>query len=315
MQKGIRDNLWVVVLGVCALRAVASAQGGADGVWDPAEHFTPFWDSVELENRIENPARNPQADPNGRRQLAIRAGVELIDYENLIGIDRRERNIVVQDRDGVEIYRADNTGISRSYRAPEGILPRIGIGEWADEFSFSLSVPLDPNQGYPRSIGRLEWSTNLIIGETFMTVDIPFEPNETWIEVVPGLEVLVEEATVTEGRYAYRIKAIYEPNLVSYGATGHWHFRGDERLPDSLMLEMDMLNADGESVFDLSSGGGYSSGSSAHGIEGGLMEANSHGTGRCDACGDVTTIRYTFAVNPYELVAPFVLEDIPVPGF
>ncbi len=312
MRSGVCNNLFGVVLLAGALTAAVSAQGD----WDPAEHLVPFWESVELQSQIDNPARDPEADPDGQPQLTIRAGVELIDYENVIGIDRREQSIVVLDQDGNEIYSADNPSRSRSYWTTENILQRVGIDERADEFSFSLSIPLDPNQGYPASISRLEWSMNIMIAETFMTVDIPFEPNDTWAEVVPGLEILVEEATVAEGQYAYRTKAIYDPNLVSYGgSTRHWHFWTDEALPESLMLAMDMLNADGQSVFDLSSGGGFSSGSSGHGIEGGLIEATSHGSGRCDACGDVTTIRYTFAIDPYELAAPLVLEDIPIPGF
>jgi hypothetical protein len=39
------------------------------------------------------------------------------------------------------------------------------------------------------------------------------------------------------------------------------------------------------------------------------------GYGRCSACGDVTTIRYTFALAPYEQAARLALENVPVPNF
>ena len=315
MRNGICNNLPAVVLSVCVLTAVASAQGESSQAWDPAEHLTPFWDSVELESQIENPARNPEADPNGQRQLVIRAGVEMTEYENLIGIDRRERGILVQGRDGSEMYRADNESISRSYWATENVLQRIGIDEWADEFSFSLTIPLRPNQGLTRVLGRIEWAVDLLIAETFTTVDIPFEPNETWVEVVPGLEIRVDEATVTEGRYSYHLQAIYDPNLVSYGSSRHWHFWSDERVPTTLLLEMDVLNAAGESVRDLSSSGAFGSGTSSHSTDDGLIEATSTGHGSCSACGDATTIRYTFGLDAYELRTSFALEDIPISGF
>jgi len=38
-------------------------------------------------------------------------------------------------------------------------------------------------------------------------------------------------------------------------------------------------------------------------------------TGSCESCGDVATIRYTFAFEPYLREARFVLGDIPVPIF
>lgn len=315
MRNGICNNLPAVVLSICVLAAVASAQGESGQAWDPAEHLTPFWDSVELQSRVENPDRNPEAESGGQRQLVIRAGVEMTDYENLIGIDRREQSILVQARDGTEIYRADNESLSRSYWATENVLPRIGIDEWADEFSFSLTIPLDPNQGLTRSIGRIEWAVDMLIAETFTTVDVPFEPNEAWTEVVPGLEIRVDEATVTEGRYSYHLQAIYDPNLVSYGSGRHWHFWSDERVPTTLQLGMDVLNAAGESVRDLSSSGAFGSGTSSHSTDEGLIEATSTGHGSCSACGDATTIRYTFGLDAYELRTSFALEDIPIYAF
>jgi hypothetical protein len=311
MRSGIRNSLSGVVLLVCALTAVASAQDA----WDPAEHLVPFWESVELQSQIDNPARDPEADPNGQRQLSIRAGVEMVDYENLIGIDRFERGVVALDQDGQEIYRVDDPLRSRSYQATEDALRLAAFTGRADEFNLSVSIPLDANQGYPSSIGRLEWSVNALIAETFTTVDIPFEAGEEWVEVVPGLEVLVAEASATEGSYIYKIQAIYDPNLASYGTGGHWHFWSDEELPAALMMDMEMLNAAGEPVRGPNTSGGSGGGTSSHSTDEGLREATSNGYGRCDACGDVATIRLTFALDAYEVEAQLVLEDVPVPGF
>ena len=316
MQKGICQHLFVVVLCSCALATVVSAQGDVNAPWDPAEHFRPFWESVELEARLYNPAEKPDSDPNTQRRLSIQGAVEILDKAGLVGIDERTRDLVVLDQDGTEIYSAvgDLPG-SRWYRSVEDVRRLMGVHEWADEFRFSASVPMDPNRGYPTSLSRIEWSTGALIAETFAVVDVPFEPNETWIELVPGLEILVEEASVEEGKYAYKIQAIYDRDLISYSVGATWHFWREEVPPATLLLKMDMLNAAGQSVRDLSSSGGFSSGTSGHGTDDGLMESTSTGHGSCSACGDVTTIRYTFALEPYELEARFVLEDIPVPSF
>jgi hypothetical protein len=306
MRSGICN-----ILLVCALTAVVSAQGD----WDPAEHLVPFWESVELQSQIENPARDPEADPNGLRQLTVQAGVELVDYENLIGIDRFEMAVVAMDQEGQEIYRTDSPSMSRSYQATEDALQLAAFTGSADEFKLSVGIPLEADQGYPSSISRLEWSMNALIAETSTTVDIPFEVGEEWIEVVPGLEVLVAEASATEGSYIYKIQAIYDPNLASYGNTWHWHFWADEELPAALMVDMEMLNAAGEPVRGPNTSGGSGGGTSSHSTDEGLIEATSNGYGRCDACGDVATIRFTFALEPYEVKAQLVLEDVPVPGF
>ncbi|UCD49170.1 MAG: hypothetical protein JSW27_16755 [Phycisphaerales bacterium] len=311
MRKGICNSLLVVAVTVCALTAAAAGQD----VWDPAEHFAPVWESVAMERRIENPARNPEADPEGQRKMTVQGVVEMSDYEAVLGIDTRPKAILVQGLSGTEIYRSEDHLIGRSYRSTELVRRLAGPGESVDEFRFSIDIPLYPDQGYPRSFGRVEWSMNALIGETLTTVDIPFEAGEEWVEVVPGLEVLVAEASATEGSYIYKIEAIYDPNLVSYGTTRHWHFWSDEELPATLMVDMEMLNAAGEPVRGPNTSGGSGGGTSAHSIEGGLIEATSNGYGRCNACGDVATIRYTFALGAYELELPLVLEDIPFPGF
>lgn len=315
MRNGICNNLPAVVLSVCVLTAVASAQGESSQAWDPAEHLTPFWDSVELESQIENPARNPEADSNGQRQLVIRAGVEMTDYENLIGIDRFGMAVVATDQDGQEIYRTDSPSRSRSYQATEDALRLAAFTGRADEFSLSVGIPLEADQGYPSSLSRLEWSMNALIAETFTTVDIPFEASEEWVEVVPGLEIRVNEASATEGSYIYKIQAVYDPNLVSYGTGGHWHLWSDEELPATLMMDMEMLNAACEPVRGPNTSGGFGGGTSSHSTDEGLREATSNGYGRCDACGDVATIRFAFALDAYEVEARLVLEDVPVPGF
>ena len=52
MRKGICHHLFVVVLCLSALSTGAWAQEDVNEPWDLAEHFVPYWESVELEARL-----------------------------------------------------------------------------------------------------------------------------------------------------------------------------------------------------------------------------------------------------------------------
>jgi hypothetical protein len=292
------------------------AQGDANDLWDPAAHFAPFWESVAVSARVYNPAEQPEEDPDTQRQLTISAGARILDKTGLIGINTWGGEIVAVDQDGVEIYRCEEDPLgSRHYQSIDSIGRLTGVGERSDDFRSSLNVPLEAGQDYPESLSRVEWTVGALVADAFEEVDVAFEPNEAWVELMPGLEIMVAEASVEEGRYSYCIEVTYDPNVVSYGTGIAWHFWRDEMPPAAMMLEMEVLNAAGESVRELSQSGGFSSSSRGHSSEGGLMTATVRGSGSCSACGDAAIIRHTFALAPYEREARLVLEDVPVPGF
>ncbi len=315
MRTGMWSQ-WLIVVGcACAVTSVSWAQVDVNAPWDAAEHFEPYWDQVRFEAQLYNPAERPDRDPNTTRFLTVSGAVRQLDKTGLIGVDTWPRNALVLDQDGIEIHReVDQPGFSRWYRSLDDIRHIAGPGLWNDDIRHSVSIPMDPNLGYPVSLSRVEWSMSVLVAETFEVVDVPFEANENWVKLVEGLEILVEEAAVEEGKYSYLIQAVYAPDIVTYSTGGHWHVRRDEAPPAVLVVKTEMLNAAGKPVRDPNASGGFSGGTSGTESDG-LMIATSTGSGSCSACGDVATIRYTFAFNPYEQEAQFVLEDIPVPSF
>jgi len=307
MQDGILNHLLAVVICTYALTSGLSAQ-----VWDPAEHLSAHWEAVTATTRLYNPPAGSERDRSTRRWIFVDGGIDVIDANGLVGVDMRERSFMVLDQEGAEVYSATRevAGVY-SYRAPDTM--DMGIGFGIPPFWFSLATPVDPNQGCPSSLSRIEWSVGVLVADNFQVVDVPFEPNDNWVELVPGLEIQVEQASVEEGRCEYRIQAMYSEEVVSYLTSHSWYFRADKALPDVVVARMDLLNAAGQSVRDL--GSGTFRNNTTTRTEDGLTVATGTGYGRCDTCGEVTTIRYALALAPYERQARFVLEDIPVPGF
>ena len=316
MRSQLLGTLLVVALCVGGLPLGGRAQEDANRPWDPAEHLAAFWESVVLSAQLYNPTQRPDRDPNMERRLSVLAGARTLDKVGLIGIETTPGDIVARDQGGVEIVGASDGPSGRpGYRSFRRTEQRFGPEFEAEEFRFSLGFALDPNGGNPSSLRHVEWTLGALVGGRFAVVEVAFEPNETWIELVPGLDILVGEASVDEGGYAYRIEAVYDAAAVSYPAARDWELQAEAAPPATILLEMELLNAASESVHDLGPSRGSGGSTTSQVSEDGLTIATSRGSGRCGACGEVTTIRYTFAVAAYELEARFVLEDVPVPGF
>ncbi len=313
MRSGRFNQVFAIVLCTGVLAGALPAQEAPD----MAVAFEPYWRSVTLQSQLYNPVEEPDRDPNAETTLQISGGVRILDDTALIGIEMTRRDAIVWDQDGVEIYSTvAGPSLSRTYQSIEDATRLAAVLGRGKDFWFNLGVPLDRELGYPSALSRVEWSLGALMADAFEVVDVPFEPNETRIEMIGGLEILVQEASVEEGRYSYRIQASYDPNLVSYLIGGSWHLWRDEVPAPAMLIKMDMLNAAGKSVWDVSSSGssGSSSGTGARSSDG-RMVATSSGSGQCSACGTVAMIRFTFALAPYERQATLTLENIPLPGF
>ena len=108
-------------------------------------------------------------------------------------------------------------------------------------------------------------------------------PN-AWGEMDPrGRDCVVEQATVEDAKYQYRIQIRYDStdvdNLMG-GSILLWH---DEALPPVVLLDMDVLNAEGKSIRDL--GGGSFTRSASYGGSNNQATGTESGSGSCDACG------------------------------
>lgn len=333
MRSGILISWIVVVLCACAAAVERPAQispgdiliaasgdpNDPNGVvdpnktWDPAEHLAADWRyvSVSMTSSVYNPVYEPDTEAQGPQwSMSVTSSLDVIDRTGLIGWSTQPTSAKAFDQDGNLVSSMESSSsFVRWYQQPRS---------WSMAGSFSsswildsvhMSFPMDPKVDYPAMFSKVEWSMNVLVAQETQTVDIPFEPNDTWVEITPGFEVMVEQATVEEGKYQYRIKVKYDNTQVDYMMGGSVHLWRDETLPSAAVLDMQVLNADGQSIRSLG-GGAFSTTSSYSGTTGQM-----NGSGSCDACGMAATFRYTLAFDLHEQEANFVLENVPVPEF
>jgi hypothetical protein len=338
MRSGILVSLIVVVLCACAIGAerpapfprgdiliaaedpngaVPPVEADLNKTWDPAEHLVADWESiaVSMTSRLYNGALKPDAKVEGPQwSLSLATIVDLVDSTGLIGWTTTPTSVLAFDELGRMIVGStlDNP-MMRWYQQPRSSSALPGFPGDMFRNRFSLNLPVNPHATYPDLLGRVEWTMNVLLAEEIKTVDIPFEPNEAWIELAPGMEIMVEQATVEAGKYQYSIKTRYDRTKADYLMSGSVHLWRDQQLPAAAVLKMDVLNAEGKSIRDLG-GGAFSGGSSASGSNN-QMTGTARGSGNCQACGTAATIRYTLAFGMYEQGIRLAVENIPVPEF
>jgi hypothetical protein len=320
MRSGILTSLIVVAL--CAGAATAGQPGPSkDGAiqapavadpndpnepnntWDAVKHFTQRWDAVTLAFRTDGESTVPD------RTVSVACVVTVTDPTGIIGFSPVPTGVLALDRDANVICDLPPDS-PRSYE-PLRYVTTLQDDEWVSEiqpYAFSVEVPLgEPNSpGSFFMLSRVQWSMYALVTTRFEAVDLPFAPSAEWVEVTPGLQVLVEQATVDEGRYQYRLKVKYDPRqvLCRMGSAIETSLSGP--IPATAVVKMEILNALSWPTQDEATGGSFS-GSSKE------MTGTMSGMGACDKWGPATTIRFTLGLDVCEKEIRFLLENVPVP--
>jgi len=319
---------WFVLLvctyGVTAAGAPNEPVADVNEPWIVAEHLLPDWQSMALTTRLYNPGGPASVNRTPQRSLSFAGRIHVIDAGGLIGLSELATNAKAFDEIGnpvettrVSQYPTRYTPLRYSTAIQLGTGNRIVS---VVPYEFTIEMTMVRGAPFPLMLSRLEWSMSALLSDDFEAIDIPFAPAADWIELAPGLEILVEEAIVTEGRYDYGLKARYDPNKISYldarerpaGFTGRrseapysWP-TNIQPFPELIVTAIDVVDANGNGLSSSGSSGGYND-------VGGQRTATHTGTGFCSQCGDAAFIRHVIAFKPYNQQLPFVLENVPVP--
>lgn len=317
MRSGILTSLIVVAL--CAGAAAAGQPGpvneGAiqalavadpndpNNAWDSTRHFTQRWEAVTLAFQTDGESTTPS------RTVSVACVVTVTDPRGIIGFSPIPTGVLALDRDENVVCDLPKES-PRSY-GPLRYVSTLKDDEWVSElqpYSFSVDVPLgEPNApGSFFMLSRVQWSMHALVTNQLQKVDLPFAPSAEWVEVTPGLRILVEQATVSAGTYQYRLQAKCDPRQVLYANGGVIKVSPGRPIPATAVVKMEILNALGWPTEDQAAGGSFSD-------SGEEMTGTMSGMGTCDRWGAATTIRFTLGLEVCEKEIRFLLENVPVP--
>jgi len=339
MRSDLFGKWLVLVVCACGVATAGEPAAEANEPWIAAEHLSAGWESMTLSTRLFNqeiPMDRPMVPG---RSLSFGGRIEVIDPNGLIGLSLTAKNGKAFDEIGIPIQVNNKStlpvmsgseclALGPSYQPLEyptklDVDTRLAIREF-EPFDFAIGMSMRYNAPFPLVLSRIEWSMSALLSDHFEAFDIPFAPTADWIEVAPGLEVLVEETTVEEGKYWYRMKARYDPNRITYldvrdeppcfvGSTDVSYSWPWYTYPEMIVTALDIVDAEGNSVMSQSSGRRVLSGGSSSKDSGGQRIATRQRIGTCSECGKAAFIRHIIAFKPYNHELQFVLENVPVP--
>jgi hypothetical protein len=216
MCGGLSKKWLALVVCTCGVAAAGEPAPELNKPWIAAEHLTPGWESMALATRYFNPEIPTTRPMPPSRSISLTGRMYVIDPNRLIGLSEVTKNAKAFDEADcrIEVVSASQAGCplqGPSYQPLEYSL------RWeAEPFHFTIDMSMERNAPFPAVLSRLEWSMSALLSDHIEAIDIPFAPTADWTELVPGLEVLVEQATIGQGEYSYRMKARYDPNRISY---------------------------------------------------------------------------------------------------
>ncbi len=328
-------GLTVIILCAWATAAEQAGQFSADEVrigaadpngpapdpnqpWDPAQHLTATWESVyvDMSSGIYNPALMPNMRPSGPQYfLSLSTRVNVVDSNNLIGLSYSPTSAQALNRNGQAVCSMPaGSSLSRYYQPvrPTSVLVMGPNGTTTVTTMLAshvyVSMPMDPGGRFPSVLDKIVWSTNVLLAKEQKTVEVPFAVSDTWIELTPGLEILVEKAFAEEQEYEFSIKARWQPAQADYTSRGSIYLYRDAKPPEAIVLSVDILDDQGKSIPGGTSGGNYTN------LQG-VMIGNNVGSGYGPTCGNAKTIRYTLALGAYEKAVQFAVDNVPLPAY
>jgi len=256
-----------------------------------ADSLNVRWRSITYEKRLYNPAHtsNTQGQPKAD-SLSLSCEVDMPEPELVLGTCNDSVIGQITDSQGgdVEIGNVPSrsTPMYRlNQRFNRGFMP-AGRPRGPEHSTFKVELDAGLRKRISGEI-VLKGHFYALIAESIDYVDLPFEPNDKWVSITPGVEVRVREARNDASMYKFDIEQRPEnaPNLI--------FMRIGDFLPSRLVVDRQIIVQ--RSAAGFVGGGG-----------GGIIGGTGSGIGRAEK------IRYTIAVNPAHQTIPFKLEQIPL---
>jgi len=319
----------VLVVCTCGVAAAGEPVPEPNTPWIADRHLAPIWESMALATRYYNQGLVTDRPMPPSRSVSLTGRMNVIDPNGLIGLSEVATNTYAFDEAGrsIDVVMAPQSRFDCECRlhGPSYQPLEYSMRLEPEPFHFTIDMAMERNAPFPTVLSRLVWSMSALLSDRIEVFDIPFAPTADWTELVPGLEVLVEQAAVEQGKYSYQMKARYDPNRVSYldardspscpkGLTYDGPYSWPwNAYPEMIVTAVDVVDAKGNSVFVQSPGRLSLTGGTGFHDSGGQRIVTMQYTGTCSECGKAALIRHVIAFKPYNQELQFVLENVPVP--
>ncbi len=296
-----------VALGRCTL-----SENPNKVIWNGAGVFDVTWDHVSRTEAMANPIAHPSLDPNDTtRTMTIHGNFDVLDSQNLLGIDVRA---------GVVCQVLDEQGEILSLEGKLSPFEPSFCWTLFPEKSqpFDLQFQLDSAQTIPSHLSQVDFYVHSLDCDLITTIDVTFESMETWKELVPGFEVMIENVVIQDERWEYTLRERSLGKVVDLTITSDLTLCETNGSPGNsrgLGFTPDLWGA--EIIFnrniilgeDHVATGGSTNGRTET-IDGFRVTTT---TQRSIGHFDIVKLEYIFAVSPHKRIVPLTLTNIPMP--
>lgn len=318
---------WMVLVEVLVLSgSLLAGEAGSELDSKIAKNFKARWSSIRYDKAVV--VENPEiAKPAGQKSetLTLCCHVEIKDPNLILGTSRQGFITRVKDGNGRDIAVSPSpSGPSREMYEGLRYQPRFQqpapLPQWRTLIRTILHRP-PPAPGPPQMIRELQPSQitmrldmglldqaggelqsvegyfHAVVPGSIEHVEVPFEPNNTWVRLTPDTEIRVAEATNAGTSFEYLIE-VRPP-----GPRSMHPLMVGEPLPTRMVMAQQFLGEDGKPVDRAGMSIGMGSLMPRVGGRG------HHGGTR----GRVKTIRFVIVVEAKEHRIPFEVRHIPLP--
>jgi hypothetical protein len=316
--RGIAASGMVVLL---TSLPVLSAESELDA--KAAKLFKIRWSSITYNKTVtvSNPdvssARGSVRGSTGEG-LQLSGQIEILDPNRVLGTSRDGIITQLVDSAGRDVNVPPAPALSGSYEAPRysrRFTQPPQVPKWQAFIQSVLRLP-SPNANFrpqlvdelqpnsmnlqlgldllkrPGEVRRVKGHFYALVAESIESIEVPFEPNNTWVRLTPDLEIQVQEATCTGNSYQYSVQTSGQQR------SSMLSLRVGASLPSRLVVNQLLIGTDGQPT---------------NRPMGGMMgHVGGRGSGSGSG-GPVKAFRFIIAVNPSHRKIPFEFGHIPLP--
>ncbi len=311
MNVCVRPLFIAAIVVICVGAVSTTRADDPNALRDGMGLLTASWDSATRCITAYNPgARADLPEGTALTTIKVSGGVGVVDFNDLIAVATTHATALwALDGDGKAVLFDPNAVVRPSGNAwVLGDRPR----------TFCVELPLDLDQPYVASLSELAFTVDALYGDPFVTIDVPIEASEEWIELAPRYRIQITDVTHADDTCRFTVK---EEILEVYSHVS-WPFDPNEDHWDETATASDVsrkvadfdvidhvriLDTEGTPVLP---GGLVRSWRLSGGMVTGTRTFTLY---ECASTEDLR-IRYTIAMAPYEVPILLTLTDIPIPG-